>query len=172
MRKQSYKKRIFKGRLINLYLRREILPNGCKVDLEMVEHPGAVLIVPFLSKDKLVLIRQYRPIVDSYIWEFPAGTLHKNESPLTCAKRELIEEIGYRAKAWKRIGHIYPTPGYTNERIHIYIARGLKKTAAGAKADEIITPTIFTKRDISRLLRAKKIVDSKTITALKLIEVY
>ncbi|NQT21876.1 MAG: NUDIX hydrolase [Candidatus Omnitrophica bacterium] len=160
-------KRIFKGRLLNLYVKRQRFPNGYIGSLEVIRHPGAVLIVPLL-KDKVILIRQYRPVINSYIWELPAGTLHKGERPLLCAKRELIEEIGYSATKWKRIGSIYPAPGYATERIIIYKAQNLKKTAFKSEEDEIITPRIFEKKQINHLLRSGKIVDAKTICALKL----
>jgi ADP-ribose pyrophosphatase len=112
-------KQVFKGRLLNLYLERRRLPNGYVLDLEIIRHPGAVLLVPFLNQDTVILIRQFRPVIHSYIWELPAGTLHARESYLACARRELREEIGYQAGVLKRIGYIYPAPGYTTERIVI-----------------------------------------------------
>ena len=161
-------KKIFKGKLLQLSQRKQRLPNNYLVTLEVITHPGAVLIVPILSKDKLILIKQYRPVIDSYIWEFPAGTLAKNERPLTCAKRELIEEIGYTGAHWKRVGSIYPAPGYTNEKIIIYSASGLKKKTANVQSDEIIESEICTKLKIKKLVRAGEIVDAKTLSALTL----
>ena len=107
---------------------------------------------------------QQRP----YIWELPAGTLHKNERPLGCAKRELVEEIGYKSERWKRLGHIYPAPGYTTEKIIIFEARALKKCAHKKEEDEIITPRVFTKNVVKRLLKNGRITDAKTICALKM----
>jgi len=159
---------IFDGRLLKLYRDRKRLPNGYLADLEIVKHPGAVLIVPFLTKDSIVLIRQYRPVIDSYIWELPAGTLGKGEQQLLCAKRELAEEISYEAKRWKRLGVIYPVPGYSTEKIAIYEARGLKKVIHKAEEDEIIRPEVFSVREIGKLFRSGKIVDAKTICALKM----
>ncbi len=165
------RKNIFKGRLIDLYLLKKRFPNGYVANLEIVKHPGAVLIVPFINRDEIVLIRQYRPVINSYIWELPAGTLHKNENPLLCAKRELAEEIGYAAKEWKRIGYIYPAPGYTTERIIIFAARRLKGVKYKSEEDEIIIPKKFNRPAIKRLFKTGKIVDAKTISALTLAEI-
>ena len=161
-------KKIFDGRLLKLYLEKKRLPNGYIADLEVIKHPGAVLIVPFLNKNKIVLIKQYRPVINSYIWELPAGTLDKGESPLACAKRELVEEIGYKAAKWNKIGHIYPAPGYTTEKIIIFEARGLSAVKANRQNDEHIVPAIFNKKGVVRLLKSGKLVDSKTLAAFKL----
>ena len=161
-------RKIFKGKLIQVSLRRQKLPSGFVADLEVVEHPGAVLIVPFLNEDRIILIRQYRPVVGSYIWELPAGTLNKGEKPLACAKRELIEEIGYTAGSWENLGYIYPAPGYTTEKIHLYAAKRLHKVRSRREEDEIIKPKVFTRLEISHLLETGKIVDAKTICALAL----
>jgi len=171
VKKILVKKKRFGGKLINLYFEKQRLPNGYVASLEIVRHPGAVLIVPFIKRDALVLIKQYRPVINSYIWELPAGTLHKNENPLSCAKRELVEEIGYTAKKWKRLGYIYPSPGYTTEKILIFAARGLRKVERKIEEDEIINSEIFGKREINRLLRSGKIVDAKTISALSMARV-
>lgn len=162
------RKTIFKGRLLNVFVEKIKFPNGHIGELETVKHPGAVLIVPILSEDKIILIRQYRPVISSYIWELPAGTLGRKETPLVCAKRELAEETGYIALRLKRIGHIYPAPGYTTEKIIIYIATGLKKVSQDIQEDEIIVKKIFSLTHVKRLLKTGKIIDAKTICALTL----
>lgn len=164
-------KKMFDGRLLKLYVERRKLPNGNTVQLEVIRHPGAVLVAPFLNKDKIILIRQYRPVINSYIWELPAGTFHKGESPLECAERELIEEIGYKALKWKKAGYIYPAPGYTTEKILIFEARRLVKVAPKKEADEVITARPLTRKDIARLVNGGKITDAKTICALKLAKI-
>ncbi len=161
-------KQVFKGKLINLYIASQRFPGGYVASLEIIKHPGAVLIVPFLSRDKIVLIRQFRPVINSYIWELPAGTLDKNEKPLACAHRELIEEIGYEAGVCKRIGYIYPAPGYTTEKIYLYAATRLRKVEKKSEEDEDITPMIFYRKEVIRLLKNGAIVDAKTIAALTL----
>lgn len=161
-------KKIYKGKLIQLFTERKKLPGGYVADLEVIRHPGAVLIVPFPGRDKIVFIRQYRPVIDGYIWELPAGTLKRNETALQCAKRELAEEVGYAAKSWKKIGVIYPAPGYTTEKIHIFTAEGLTRVRSLRDLDEIIRPRVLSKEGIAKLLARGRIVDAKTICALVL----
>lgn len=161
-------KRLFNGKMIKLYRQRRRLPNGVTIDLEIIKHVGAVLIVPFLSRDKIVLIKQYRPVINSYIWELPAGNINAAEEALSSAHRELAEEVGYKARTMKRIGYIYPSPGYCTEKIIIYAAGSLTKVSSNAEEDEIITAKIFTRKGIARLLKSGRIVDAKTICALKL----
>lgn len=163
------KKQIYKGRVLDLALEKRRLPNGVTIDLEIIRHPGAVLIVPFLSPDKIVLIRQYRPTIRAYIWEFPAGTIDPPESPRACAHRELVEEVGYKAGSLKYLGFIHPAPGYTTEKIFIYAAETLVKTRRDHQADEVISVRTFTRAQVSGLLRKKKIIDAKTMCALAML---
>ena len=163
------KKSIFKGKiLLDVHLDKVMLPNGTKVRLECIKHPGAAAIVPFLNRKEVVLIRQYRPVVDRYIWEIPAGTLNKGETPIKCARRELKEEIGYMARSIKYLTSIYTTPGFTNECIHIYKADHLKKVSGTPDSDEILSVKSFTISEIKKLFRKKKIIDAKTIAALSI----
>jgi ADP-ribose pyrophosphatase len=112
------------------------------------------------------MLRQLRPVIDSYIYEFPAGTLDKGESPLSCARREIVEETGFAAKKFTRLARIYPVPGYSTEKIVIYKAEGLHKIDRHAEADEIISWRVLTRAAIRRLFNGGKIVDAKTISAL------
>jgi ADP-ribose pyrophosphatase len=168
MRKILGRKKIFDGRLIKVYCERQKFPGGYIGDLEVVRHPGAALIVPFLSREKIIMIKQYRPIIDAYLWELPAGTLHKDETLLACAKRELEEETGYTAAQWKEIGFIYPAPGYTTEKIIIFKAEKLKEIKARHEEDELIAAEIVRKNDVVRWFKSGKIMDAKTICALAL----
>lgn len=160
---------IFKGRLINLLIKKVRLPNGYVARLETIEHPGAALIVPLLSKNKIILLRQYRPAIDAYIYELPAGTLDKNEKPAECARREIIEETGFSAGRLIYLGKIFPVPGYSNECIKIYKAQALHKEERRAEKDEVIKSYVFTRAGIRKLFKAGKIVDAKTISALAII---
>lgn len=161
------KKSVFKGKiLLDVHLDKVMLPNGTEVRLECIKHPGATAVVPFLTKDEILLIRQYRPVVDKYIWEIPAGTLKRRESPLECAKRELAEEIGYKAGSIKYIAHIYTTPGFTNECIHIYKATRLKKVNVKPDVDEILRVKSFAVSKIRRMFKRNRIIDAKTIAGL------
>jgi len=161
------KKSVFKGRILqDVHLDTVLLPNGTKVQLECIRHPGAAAVVPFLSKDEIILIRQYRPVVDKYLWEIPAGTLKSGESPIRCAKRELKEEIGYTAHSIKYITHIYTTPGFANECIYIYKGSHLKKVKVKPDTDEILSVRNFTIDKIRQMFKENKIIDAKTIAGL------
>lgn len=157
---------VHRGRLIEFRLASRRLPNGRIAQLEVVRHPGAVLVVPFAARGRLVLIRQYRPVVGRYLWELPAGTMKRGERPLRCAQRELEEEIGCVASGWERLGAIYPGPGYTTEKIHLFAARGLSPTACRREEDEVMTARVFTRGEVARMARGGRIVDAKTLAAL------
>jgi ADP-ribose pyrophosphatase len=163
-------RRIYRGRLINLSRQGFKLPNGHDVNLEVIDHPGAALVVPFLSSKEIILLRQFRPVVNRYLYELPAGTLNSKETHLSCARREIIEETGYCAKIFKRLGQIYPVPGYSTERIVIYKASDLKKVStAKAEDDEVIKNCIVRREKIRDFFRQGKICDAKTICALTMV---
>lgn len=161
-------KQIFKGRLLELSTRKFRLKNGYLVELETINHPGAALIIPFLTPSKVIFLSQFRPVINRFIYEFPAGTLHNKESMISCARREVIEETGYSAARFKRLGEIYPVPGYSTERIVIFRADRLSKVKASPEIDEIITSRILGKKKVLELFRRGKIIDAKTICALAL----
>ncbi len=159
------KKNKYKGIFLNVHSRKVSLPNGRNTEIEYVEHPGAVLIIPFLNKTKVVMLRQYRAVVGSYIYELPAGTLEKGETPLRCAKRELTEETGYKSKKVKKLGKILPVPGYSTEVIHIFKAEQLEKKEKSLDQDEVIETIEFSIKEIKDLFKKAGIVDAKTIAA-------
>ena len=159
-------KPIFKGKLLSVSTKKIKLPNGHISNFEVIEHPGAALVVPFITKNKIALIKQLRPVINSYIYELPAGTLEKGETPLRCAKREIIEETGYSASKLTRLGVIFPVPGYSTEKITVYKAEGLKKHKTRKEIDEIIESCEVTKSQLKTLFRDGKIADAKTICAL------
>ncbi len=157
---------IHQGRVIRLYKQKVPLPGKKSVELDIIKHPGAVLIVPFLAKNKIILLRQYRPVLKQYIYEFPAGTIDKGETPLECARREIAEETGFCAKNWKLLGYIYPVPGYSTEKIYIYKATGLKKHVVTGDSDEIIETMVVSRQQIVNFFKKGRLVDAKTISAL------
>jgi len=161
-------KTIYKGRLLHLAIGKKLLPNGYLARFEVIKHPGAALVVPFLAKDKIILLKQLRPVINSYIYELPAGTLDKNELPLSCARREIIEETGYAAKKITKVGEIYPVPGYSTEKITIFKAEALTKRRKVPEQDEVIEIFEVNKKDIKKLFKSGKIIDAKTICALTL----
>ena len=159
----------YKGKLLKVYVMKKRLPHGYVATYEIIKHPGAALIVPFLSREKVLLIRLLRPVVKKYIYEFPAGTLDKGEKPLRCAYREIIEETGYMAGKMTLLGDIFPVPGYSTERIFIFRADKLKKVEHIKEPDEVIENHIVTRAEVKRLFKSGKIVDAKTIAALAMI---
>jgi ADP-ribose pyrophosphatase len=142
------------------------LPNGRTMKVSFINHPGAVIIAPFLSKDKIVFMRQFRPALKKYIYELPAGTLDPNESFAACAKRELIEETGLRAQKIAKVGQIYPVPGYSTEIIHVFKAEGLTQGQAEPEDYEVIENIIMTKSQVKKLFQQGKLQDAKSICAL------
>jgi len=160
---------VFKGKLLTLYRRTARLPNGYVAHLEVIKHPGAALVIPFLDKNHILILRQLRPVVNSYLYELPAGTLNKGEPPLACARREIIEETGYSAQKFTRLGEIFPVPGYSTERIVIFKALGLKSRERKAEQDEIIHVQTVSRSRIKELFRKGKFKDAKTIAALAMV---
>lgn len=159
----------FKGKKFNFAVVRRTLPTGLDVDIDLIEHPGAVLIVPFLNKDKIVFLRQYRAALRKYLIELPAGTLDPKERPIVCARRELIEETDFKAHRMKKMGKIYPVPGYSTEVIYIYKAEGLCHQQGVKDADELISIRVFTKPQVKGLFNQGKITDAKTIAGLAMV---
>ncbi len=157
---------MFKGKLLNVSRKKVILPNGNKVELDIVDHPGAALVVPFLDEKNIIFIRQFRPVINSYLYELPAGTLNIKENILACAKRELIEETGYSSGKIKKIGAIVPVPGYSTEKIFIFKAQDLKKVDHKNEPDEVIIVEKMNRQHVLKLFRSGKIIDAKTICAL------
>ena len=154
------------GKKFTYIQKQQRLPNGVVTRMEMIEHPGAALIVPFLSPNKIIFLRQYRAVMKKVLYELPAGTTSPGESPLACARRELPEETGYSARKIKKAGFIYPVPGYSTEVIHIFMAEGLKPQKAEKDFDEIIQTVVLSRAQVRRLFRQGKIHDAKTICAL------
>lgn len=158
----------FKGRILNVSVKKVRLPNGYIANVEIVKHPGAVLIAPLLSKDKIIMLRQFRPVINSYIYELPAGTIEKSERPLDCARREVVEETGYKSGKVTKLGLIVPVPGYSTERIFIYKAQALVKVKPLHQKDEVIKICVFTKKEIKKMIKEGKIIDAKTICGFAL----
>jgi len=142
------------------------LPNGRTISITYINHPGAVIIASFLNEDTVVMMRQFRPALKKYIYELPAGTLDPHESIATCARRELLEETGLKAKKLAKIGSIYPVPGYSTEVIHVFKAEQLTQTEAQPEEYEVIEVVPMTKPQVRRLLAQGKFMDAKSICAL------
>jgi ADP-ribose pyrophosphatase len=157
---------VYDGRIIRVEVERVRLPNDVEIDLDIVRHPGAAAVVAATAQD-VVLIRQYRFAGGGFLWEVPAGTLQAGEAPETCARRELEEEAGLVAEEMRPLGSILTTPGFCDERIHLYLALGLKRLPVRHDADEVITEvrTVPWTR-IGAMIDAGEIVDAKSLIAL------
>lgn len=166
------KEQLLSGRVFDLERHRLRFSNGHEIDLEIVRHPGASAVVPLLEEETVLLIRQYRHAVAGEILEIPAGTLKGKEDPLTCAQRELEEETGYYSADLVQLGMIYPLPGYSDERIFIYLARNLKKTTQHLDQDEIIRLEPVHLDQTLSMIREGLIVDAKSICGLFMALVY
>jgi ADP-ribose pyrophosphatase len=169
--------RVYTGRVVNLDLDTVRFPDGSTGTLEMLRHPGASAVVPFLDPPadpdpRLLLIRQFRHAADEFIWEIPAGRLDAGESPERCAERELEEETGMRAGRLERLTTIYTTPGFTDERIHLFMAVDLAPGAQDREADEFMEIHAVRGSAIRRMIREGEIKDGKTLVALLFVQCY
>ena len=158
---------IYKGRVVTLNLETVTLPNGLSVELEVVRHPGAAAIVPLKDDDTVVLIRQFRLAAGGYIFEIPAGKLHPGEDPGHCATRELEEEIGYRAGRLDKIGTFFTAPGFTDEVMHLYVARDLTGGTQALDGDEVLEVVEMPLEKAMGHVLDGTIRDAKTIIGLQ-----
>jgi ADP-ribose diphosphatase len=159
-------RQIYKGRIVDLRLEDVDLPNGQSVTLEVVHHPGAAAVVAVDAHDAVTLIRQFRHAAGGFIWEVPAGTLDPGEAPEACARRELREETGLTATAWTALGSVLTTPGFCDERIHLFLARDLADAAQALDHDEVLTVSRVPLRHALEMVRSGEIEDAKSIAAL------
>jgi len=157
---------VHQGKVFTLVRENVTLENGTTTDVEFIEHPGATAIIPFLDDSRILLLKQYRHALKKDIWEIPAGTLDPQEEIISCAKRELIEESGYSASGWHKLGEITPVPGYSNERIHIYLATKLQPAEQHLDADEVIQVQEVEFKDALEMIGKGIIQDAKSIFPL------
>ncbi|MEA3358493.1 MAG: NUDIX hydrolase [Thermodesulfobacteriota bacterium] len=160
------KELLYAGRVFKLMRENITLENGVTTNLDIVRHPGASAMVPIYDTNTVLLIKQYRHAVGSFIWEFPAGTLNDSEAPLECAKRELVEETGFNAETWEKLGEITPVPGYSDERIHVFLASDLRPARQNLDSDEVLSVHKIKLNDVVDMVNKGEIQDSKTISSL------
>lgn len=175
MKEKTIKRKlIYKGRRIDL-IKSEIMINGRKSVREIIVHPGSAVMIPVLDvkRKTIILLRQYRYAAGRWMIELPAGTRDKGESALKCARREIIEETGYKAAAMKKIAEFMPSPGMMTEKMDLYIASGLSKAYLSPDFDEQITVFTTSLEKAVKMIFSGKIIDAKTIAGvLMLKEVY
>src|SRR5580700_2081942 len=136
---------------------------GWRMKRSIVRHRGSAVMMAVDAKDRVMLVRQYRMPANQFLWELPAGKTDEGESVLQAARRELIEETGLRAKKWKKLVSFYPSPGFVEEKMTIFLATGLTEGEAHPMDDERIECRWFSSAEIDRMLRAGKIIDGKTM---------
>jgi len=143
------------------------LPTQDKIQHTSIIHPGASVILPIFPDGNILLLRQFRPSIDGWLYELPAGTLEQGESPLEGAMRELEEETSYSANHFQFLGELIPLAGFCNEKQYLYIAQELNKTNRyTCDDDEVIEVLSLTKEDIKQMIINGDIIDSKTIACL------
>ncbi|MBU8879200.1 NUDIX hydrolase [Bacillus sp. FJAT-29790] len=164
--------KIFTGKVISLQLEDVELPNGKTSKREIIKHPGAVAVLALTDDHKIVMVEQYRKALEKTIVEIPAGKLEFGEDPEVCAKRELEEETGYGCKEMEWLISFYTSPGFADEIIHLYIAKGLEKkeNAAPLDDDEFVNLMELTLEEAELLLQEKKIYDAKTAYAVQYLQ--
>jgi ADP-ribose pyrophosphatase len=158
--------RVYDGRILNFRVDQVALGNGGTTKREVIEHRGAAAIVPVTRDRDVILVRQYRYAITTNLLEIPAGTMEPGETPEQCASRELEEETGYRCKEIEKILEFFPVPGYSTEKIHVYLAKGLINSKMHTEDDEKIELEIMPFHRALEKVRSGEIQDAKSICAL------
>ncbi len=163
--------RMWQHRFLDAHLDRVRYPDGTVGEQVLIHHPGASAVVPFVSDPtgadpQVLLIRQYRYATGGTMWEIPAGRLEPGEEPLVCARRELLEETGCTAERIEPLTTMWTTPGFTNERIHIFLASGLTRGESALEADEFIEVVTLPLSQVLSKVETGEISDAKTIIGI------
>lgn len=164
-------RRAYTGRIVHVDVDTVRFPDGSTGEIEIFRHPGASAVVPFLTDPRgddpqLLLIRQYRYAADGYLYEIPAGRLDAGEAPDACARRELREETGCTADHVERMTTIFPTPGFCDEQIHLFLATGITRGEHAREADEFLeVETVPLSRALA-MIESGAIQDGKTVVGL------
>jgi ADP-ribose pyrophosphatase len=159
-------KEVYRGRVLRLSLETVRLPNGGICELEMVRHPGAAAVVPVDGDGRVLLVRQYRHATAGWILEVPAGKLDHGESPEACATREVEEETGFRPGKLVPLGWIWTTPGFTDEKIWLFLARDLAAGKQELQFDEALSVERVPLQEAIAMASNGEITDAKSVCAL------
>jgi ADP-ribose pyrophosphatase len=167
-------RKVFEGRVFSVVVESITTRKGGKLDVEIVRHPGSVVLIPLTAKGEVILVRQYRHAIRRAAWELPAGTLKPNEEPEHAAARECHEEIGLLPEHLEKLGSNFPTPGYCDEEMTFYKATGLREAGPGDATaeqdeDEDIAQQAFSVERIRSMIRSGEIIDMKTVAGLSLL---
>ena len=162
-------KTVFRGPVFSVTLDEVVEPSGVRARRDTVRHQGSVVVLVVDDSGKtprVLLLRQYRYPANASLWELPAGRIDHGEGELAAAKRELIEETGFRAKKWKRLFSYYSSPGFLDETMAIYQASGLTAGEAEPEEDEVIAKRFFPLPQAVRMIGSGRIRDGKTVAAV------
>ena len=170
----SEKKVVFQGRIFTVSVDRVKYPDGRTVNMEVVRHPGSVVLIPTPAPARIILVRQYRYVVDKWLWELPAGTLEPGEEPEAAALRECHEEVGKIAERAQRLVTFYPSPGFCDEVMIFFQLTGLRdrradEPPAAQDPDELLNVKEFSVAEARQMIRKGEILDMKTALGLTLI---
>lgn len=161
-------KQVFDGKVVKVFLDDVRLPDGRKARWERVEHPGAVGIVPLLDESRVVMVRQYRHAVRGDLLEIPAGKIDLDEAPVDCARRELVEEVGYRAGEMIKLAEFYNSPGYSDERFFLYLGKDLSPEVGESEPDEFLEVVEVDLEKALSMISRGSIRDAKSIIGITL----
>ena len=153
----------YKNKLFSVSEEHAVDPSGFEIRRAIVHHAGSAVMMAVDDLKRILLVQQFRMPARKKLWELPAGKLDPGESALKAAKRELVEETGYRAKKWQKLVEFYPSPGYIGEKMTIFLATGLTAGEAQPMDDEHIETRWFTGKEIEEGIRGGKLIDGKTI---------
>lgn len=160
------RRQVYRGRTVDFWVDTVRLSTGRTAPREYLGHPGAAAVLAFDQRGRVVMVKQYRHPVGRVTYEIPAGKLDGKERPLACVKRELQEEAGFRARIVTPLLRYWPTPAFSNEVLHLFVARGLTPVAASPDEDEFLSRVFIPYSRALRWVLTGRIQDSKTVIAL------
>jgi len=163
------KKEVLRTRVFRVTHEKAVEPGGITIEREIVRHSGSAVMMARDEHGRILLVWQFRLPARRSLWELPAGRLDPGETPLQAARRELVEETGYRARRWTRLVSFYPSPGYCDERMTVYLAEDLKAGTARPESDESIESRWFTVAQLREMIRKHRLEEGKTPVALLLL---
>jgi len=157
---------LYHGRIFDITREQHRMPDGRESTFEFLRHPGGCAVLPVMADGRLLLIRQFRPSIGDTVCEIPAGRLEPGEDPATCVRRELVEEVGYRAARLESLGFIYSSIGFCDEKIYLFVASDLEQTETALEPDEFIEPLVVGLDTALTMIADGEISDAKTQVAL------